>query len=505
MTVAEPTGLQRTTTAEEPADLESTPGETFGASAAIALGLAVVGFVVIRLPDITVGLHSDELLSAWVTADGLADSVHRAQRFQGNSAVYFVGLWFWRQIVGSNEILLRLPSLIAFAGALWQMVRFGKDLGSRTMGAVAAAVLIGGASVPAAALMARPYGFLLLFAIVSTRSLWLWIESDRLTRGAAWVITLVLAIAMTPFAATLAAVHGIALVARRIRTGTFPPRLLPLGALGAALCAPIVPQVLALSDRRATLVIIQPPHPIAILAVALPWLAIIVVGLLMLAFSDRANRSGIQTKRALLLFGCWAFVPTVLLFLAGVAGDSPVFSDRYRSVALFGGAFLVGLMVISLHRPARLMASVVVALLTVAALASAEPQQHGWRGALEWAETTTAADADRVIALNPGLIESEDHSTLDDPEWHDYLSAPLATYPIDASVVLVSQNAPTPELVDDRLARLFTHDTVIVIDGPPGHRWQQIVREAAPEHGFIETATSDHVALTATVFTRDSP
>lgn len=481
---------------------DQTDADPLSATGIVALGLTAIAFVVFRLSDMTLGLQTDELLSAWVTSDGISDAVARAQRFQGNSAVYFVFLWFWRQLAGDSEVMLRLPSLLAFVWAGREMVRFGKHLGSADLGAIATGILVGGASVTQAMTTARPYGFLLLFAVLSTRRLWCYCGSGRRRDGAIWAITLALAIAMTPFAATLAAVQGALIFVWRDRRPSLRS-ILGFGAFSALLVAPLVPQILALSDRRASLVIIAPPHPLAILVVALPWLSLLAVGALAVAGVEKDRLRSHLCDSRIILFAAWAFVPPILLFVSGLAGDSPVFSDRYRSVSLFGGAFLVAALAVSLRGRGPMVAAVAIAVVTGLAIQRAEPQSHGWRDAVATANATTTEADDRVVALNPGLVESEDHTTLYSQEWADYLGAPIDHYSLAAPVVVLSQNAPTESLVEDRLERLLGHEVIIVIDGPPGHRWREIVTAEALGAGYVLQTDSRHDALTTTVLRRN--
>lgn len=460
-----------------------------------------MAFAVLRLDDLAQSLQTDELLSAWVTSDTIGDTVWRAQRFQGNSAAYFVFLWFWRQLVGTSEVLLRLPSLIAVVFSIRQLVRFGRDLGNPDLGAIAGALLVGGASVATSATTARPYGFLLLFAILSTHNLWRYCSAGHLRHGLAWILSFVLAIAMTPFAATLAAVH-LALFFARWPARPSIASFTRLAAFGVALTAPLVPQVLALSNRRESLVIIYPPSLVDVVIVAVPWLAVIGVGALaIIGFDPERGRAHLADAR-LYLFVAWAALPPILLYLAGVLGDSPVFSGRYRSVGLFGGCLLTAALVTSLRRPVAIVAAVVVGLFSAFMIQTPAGDGHGWRDAISAVDAATSQTEDRVLGFNSGLIETEDHANLTDPEWHDYLSAAVDHYEFDGPVVLLSVNPPSQELLDDRMGRLFEHEVIAIIDGPANYAWQAAVIERAAAEGYSVESDTQHDVLTVTILRR---
>ena len=80
--------------------------------------------IILRVPSCYESFWIDELHSAWVVWDSLGDVTPRA-KLGHQSPFYFVGLWFWKQIVGGGEVALRLSSILAVALSiglvfLWQ-------------------------------------------------------------------------------------------------------------------------------------------------------------------------------------------------------------------------------------------------------------------------------------------------------------------------------------------------------------------------------------------------
>ena len=62
-------------------------------------------------------LWTDELGTWWVIKDGFGDAIDRAMTFHGQSPLFYVLLGRRRHVVGRSEVALRLPSLLAAAGA----------------------------------------------------------------------------------------------------------------------------------------------------------------------------------------------------------------------------------------------------------------------------------------------------------------------------------------------------------------------------------------------------
>jgi hypothetical protein len=78
---------------------------------------AIVAFAVAvtaRVPSCYASLWLDELHSAWCVEGELAQVFPRAE-LGHQSPLYFVALWFWKQLVGQTEVALRLSSVLTVA------------------------------------------------------------------------------------------------------------------------------------------------------------------------------------------------------------------------------------------------------------------------------------------------------------------------------------------------------------------------------------------------------
>jgi len=474
------------------------------ASIWVAAALSVAGFLWFQLAQLRVGFRTDESLSMWVSSDGIGDTISRAQRFQGNSPVYFSFVWLWRQIVGDGEFILRLPSVLAIVATCLVLVHFGRELGSTHMGMAAAVVLLSAPGVMAAATTVRPYSFLLLFAVLSSRALWWWL-SDRGTprHGIVWAVTLVLAVAMSPFAAALGFAHAVALAQQKLRGRSFPPRLVPSIALAAVLSLPLVPQVLTFFLNRESFVLADQPRPLPVLALLVPFLALVIVAITPpgTAFKNIASNHA-NTVPLFWFFLAWSALPILALYAAGTVAGSPVFLERYRIVAVVGGALLVGLLVRNLEPLGKHVAVIALALFAVWAMADVDIERDGWREAFAWAESQTDAEQDRVLALNPSLVETFDFDILDDPEWVDYLGAHADTYDFEAPRFILPRADPSPELLEQRVSELFVHEVVVVVGPSPPGTWIDELTQAAAEAGYSQSIGPDSGFIGVAIFER---
>ena len=69
----------------------------------------------------------DETVTVWVIQDDLGTTIDRALGYQ-QSPFYFVIAWFVRQVLGTSEFALRVPSLVAAILATWFLYRLALRL-----------------------------------------------------------------------------------------------------------------------------------------------------------------------------------------------------------------------------------------------------------------------------------------------------------------------------------------------------------------------------------------
>jgi hypothetical protein len=132
---------------------------------------AVAVFVIavaVRLPSCYESFWVDELHSAWCVWDSLAEVAPRA-KLGNQSPFYFVGLWFWKQILGGGEVAMRLSSvLFTSAAAVVMSLGVNRWTGSRIGGVAAGLVMALESNAIFFGTELRPYAVVILCASIAT-------------------------------------------------------------------------------------------------------------------------------------------------------------------------------------------------------------------------------------------------------------------------------------------------------------------------------------------------
>lgn len=206
-------------------------------AAAIAFTIAVV----LRVPSCYESFWLDELHSAWCVWDSPVDALKRAS-LGHQSPFYFFGLWFWKQLVGSGEVALRLSSVIAVAaGSAVLTISVARWTKSVAGGAAAGLVIAVESNSLFFGTELRPYAFVILFACIAiSYFLRLTVVASRNEDGTAWIgliVAILLAMLCQPTAIGVLAWLPIALFLawlirdrRRLLTFSLADGLLVLSA-----------------------------------------------------------------------------------------------------------------------------------------------------------------------------------------------------------------------------------------------------------------------------------
>ncbi|MDH4147933.1 MAG: glycosyltransferase family 39 protein, partial [Acidimicrobiia bacterium] len=404
----------------------------------IAIGMLALVVTLSWLPAMFWSLSTDELLTSWVTSDGIGDAASRAQEFQGNSPLYFVALWAWRQLAGASPAALRLPSLLAVLAALFHLVRFGRELSGRNVGWLAVLGFLGSYNLVARGVSARPYGLLLLGAVVSARYAWRWIHEGRARDSVVSLLSLVVCVYLTPFAVLAGVGHLVAILDARRRARVVALRHVLLLALGGVLaCLPLLPQLLSLAARSSSVVISNQPSFAGLVGDLVPVAVAAALGLGLLVAGGRTINRRDPALRFLL---AWGLAPGLGLYLVGAIGGDALWVDRYRLAGAPGIMLAAGLLLGRLRSDGRLAAAVLLALVAFSVGANEFPWGRvGYQEALAFADDNVEPGDDAILAMHFELIETADPTLLDDPHWQPYLQAPVTVYGSEMPVVSLPQ------------------------------------------------------------------
>jgi mannosyltransferase len=109
-------------------------------------------FIAIRAP-----LRLDETGSYWQISKGFSEIISR----QGSLSfpAYSYILWFSTKIIGTSEIALRVPSILAMMGAVYLLYLAARELFERDIAFIAAVIFSLDPIVVFASIDIRPYAF----------------------------------------------------------------------------------------------------------------------------------------------------------------------------------------------------------------------------------------------------------------------------------------------------------------------------------------------------------
>jgi mannosyltransferase len=452
----------------------------------LVLGAGAIA-VAMWMVAMTWGWQLDETLTAWVTGDGFGDAVSRAQEYQGQSPLSFAGLWFWRQIVGDSEFWLRVPSAIAVIAGAWHVLQLGRAWDRDATGWIAAGMFLTTVNIATRATTARPYAFLVLLAVWSMRLLWRWVRTGEQRPAYGWAVSTAAMLYLSPFAAVVLVVHAGVLLAHRRTVWSTAARAVPLAVL---LAVPLLPQLASLAGRASTLVTSTQPSPGQALIDVVPLGALLVVGAALVL----RRRDDPWPREPALIAGAWAFVPPLLLLIAGVVTGDALWVSRYWVAATPGLALLAGMAIARVESPAgRVPRSVILTAVLMlqgllAMFASRADHQQSWREAIEWARSEVV-DEEALTLISSGLVEALDPDEVADPDSFAYLSAPAHVYGLAEPIrPLPLGRASTAEAF---LAEMDLDAATIVLVAPPElgiwPDYDRLVAERLELEGYVAT------------------
>lgn len=440
----------------------------------LIVGAAVVFFQWL-LPMVS-GLWIDELGTFWVIDGDLGSTMDKAWRFHGQTPLYYTLLWGTTRLIGTSEIAMRLPSLVAMASAaviLYRMARrnFGRD--AATLAAAGFVVL---PAIASAAGDARPYALAILAAVLATDVLDRWHRTPRLVTAVAYGAAAAVVVYTHYVFATILIAHlayhlwGSTRAADR---PTFWRQTVAAAATFAIVMAPTVPQVTALLGRKEELTFSPTPPLDDLIGIwALPILIVMLLGVVTWRMTSAGNGFQRLPISGVVLFTLGFVVPPLTLFVMGNLTDVVLWTRRYWLVAFPFGAVLFGALLASLlGTPSRVSRGAMILLgLALVSTSSFAHSAEDWPGAVA-AANRAIDDPSTPVLLYVNLIEATNPDFFADEERRSYLSSPVRYYPVDGSVIPIPWAFPTstyPQRIAPTLSEIADQPAVVLITNRTG-------------------------------------
>jgi len=420
-----------------------------------ALGLLAalsVWFLAIKAP-----LWLDETGSYWNISGGFRQIWSRSIELNSFPAYYYV-LWFTNAILGSKEVVLRIPSVLAMLAATYVFYRCARNLFARDVAVIATALFILNRRIVFAAIDVRPYAFALLMTNLAILSLLLWTKSHSPKKRVFYSAL----VGMTSagifyfhylYGCIVVAFLIIFLIDAARRHSRFADVCLQSGVAAGCfglLMIPVLPRLWYLHQTRNTHIFAEAP-PFRLLARALSpgVVGLVFAGALVLAvLVHKLSKPDAGSVRQFMMCATLAVAPLVILYVISVATPLHVFIDRYEGVAVPGIA-LSWAWIFSLINSRMLRLIGCVALVTWSAcLSYTSPTAHihknTWKYALQFADTNAAPDGAPLVICSD-LPEADFQPMPAGPAGESVLFASLGYYKVRATVIpmprTLNQNA----------------------------------------------------------------
>jgi 4-amino-4-deoxy-L-arabinose transferase-like glycosyltransferase len=169
------------------------------------------------------------------------------------SPLYCGMLWLVYHGVGSSELILRAPSILAMALAAFLLHRLASRLVDPAAGLTASLVFIAMPDIGHLAYQARPYSLSMALVLASLLCFWRWLESRRRLNAALCIVLLAAAFYSHPTCGLILFVY-VVVIAREVLSGrTMAWKEVSLGAASlAVLSLPILPYYRSVAARASS-------------------------------------------------------------------------------------------------------------------------------------------------------------------------------------------------------------------------------------------------------------
>lgn len=303
---------------------------------AALLAALSIWFLALRAP-----LWLDETLAYWQVSGGFAKVWTRSQ-LMPSSVGYLYILWLAKSILGTSEMALKIPSLIAMLGAVFFLFRGARELFDEETAYIASILFCLEMNVVFAATDARPYGFALLATNLAIFAFVRWMQTREMRQAIFFGATAASILYFHYlFSAILPAFAIYYLVARGRSIKEDARQLAAMLASFTVLMLPLLVRVAHLYQTRVTHVVQEMPHSGL---TALNTLAPIqtLVGFVLAVFLAGLVRKIKLPARgsfpAILFFPLLALVPAAVLFGVSAVTPAHLVIPRYLTIVAPGSA-----------------------------------------------------------------------------------------------------------------------------------------------------------------------
>jgi hypothetical protein len=421
------------------------PSPSLYAIYALALAVSVyIWLIALRSP-----LWLDETGTYWQISDGFSQIWSR--QYLSFPAYNYI-LWLSTKIIGTSELALRIPSILAMLGAVWLLYRIAREFFDRETALIAIIIFCVDPIVIFTSIDARPYAFAML---ATNAAIYILLRLRR--NNSNWLAALFGFTAACIiyfhylFAAILPALLLCFWLLKARDRKTFWRQLAIALSVFALACLPVISGMEYVFRTGSTHVCERVPDLLDLGTTLAPgWLPFVlvlmaVVALIIVALktprehSLKPFRSLSQSDRLhILLIASLALIPILLLY--GISSTTPIqiFAARHRLVGVPGIALCWALIVTTLFRSrARLVLCIaLVAATAFTHLHTPDLREHDptWKYALAFAESNASRHNNPVLVCSPFVEGAYLPMPTDSPK-KSGLFSPLSYYKLSVPVI----------------------------------------------------------------------
>lgn len=406
--------------------------------AGIALAFALSASIAAWFSSIRSPLWLDETFSYAQIAGGFRQIWARQML---SFPTYSYILWVTKTLFGSNQVVLRMPSVLAMVAATFVLYRAAREFFPTDVAVIVAVVFCLHPTVAFAAVDARPYAFsvLVVSCAILAFARWMKTNSNRdavlfgVSAAGIFYFHYLFGVILPAFAILLVVMKG-----REWRS--FAPKVAAAVPF-ILMMPPVIPPLLYLFRTSPMHVFDHAPEARDFLFTMAPgYLLIVFAGACFLAATlNKFEGASGESLRVGLTGLLLAVVPLAILFEVSRHTSVHVFVDRYRLVAIPGVALCWGFLVSQLRsRAIRVTFCVVLVAVTFSGLSLDSfsidhPHGYTWKYALEEANKSAAGDKAPLLICSD-MPDSNFGPMPADPA-DDVLFAPLSYYKAYSPVV----------------------------------------------------------------------
>ena len=387
-------------------------------------------------------LWVDETLVYWQMSGGLARIWSRSAQMPSSFAYLYI-LWFAKSVLGSREIALRIPSVLAMLAAAYLLYRAARELFGTEIAWITCILFCAHKDIVLAAGNARPYAFALLMTNLAIFSLVRWTARNEMRfailTGAAAAGILYFHFL---FGAILPAfaIYFLALRGRSVKASA--AQLAAMLASFVLVGAPLAPRFINLFQAKQPHILETVPETLRVLQTLVPFnLLVIFLGTFVVAaLLGKVRFPGRDRSVAALLCPLFMLVPAAILYGISVTTPVHVFIPRYCLVAVPGSALTWGLLLSWIEtrwlQQICCAAVVTITVLQYFSLPVSRRQEMNFKQAHAFVNANVANDKAAVLICS-AFVESDFEPIPTDLASENALVSQLSYYPVNAPVVLL--------------------------------------------------------------------